>query len=291
MVRGGKEIAGLGKRKVIVVGLLFLVVASYGVWRWCLSPETNWRRIETRRTKFEQELAKGKRARPTEEKTAIRDLLAGYERFIQRFPKSPKTAAARVIVVGLLERLNPHDPAVLKVRAGLIDFLGDERAAAQVEKLLTDSMFCNIAAEALAGMRVSSFKPPHTKNLSSVYMTEGAEGSIAADVGETGEEVPLPLSPLQELVAGLQEWRHDLGKVAFATQALRYDPGKRWDSYPEAGIRWTIWVADIKKGRLRAFFPSKPMPDLSTMDSALLAWSADGKQLKCGGETFVLEGG
>lgn len=271
---------GLGKRERIIVGALLLLLTPYVVWQWGISPDAYWRRAELRRKSLEKELAKRKKT--IDEGIALRAMIAGYEQLTHRYPKHPKSAAARVIMVELMERWNKSDPRILKVRARLATFYGDKRAAIEVKKLLKDTHFGDIANEVLACIAPRGIAPSRSVD---TLVWEGQHFSryVSALDSTSGKKKDLPLNASKLIVDGSQIWRHDLHRVAFATVEE--------DSYGkhDYAARWTIWIADFKAGRLRAFLPSKPLPDLTQTEEPLLVWSADGKRLKCGSETFAVE--
>jgi hypothetical protein len=278
---------GIGKRELIIVGVLLAVLTPWVLWQWRFSPDAYWQRAEFRRKTLEKEIArvardKSKKVNPA---ALVRAMLPGYEEFLRRFPRHPKAAAARVIIAGLLERLDRRDPRILQVRAGSAAFYGNKQAAAEVGKLLTDPNYRDIAAEVLACLTPRRFARGQPTDTLTVESTAGGKTeSIAALDSLSGKKVDLPLPASQGLVDGAQAWRHDLGRVAFATA-----PPAQMMEYPlHYGTRWMVWIADLKAGQLRAFLPSQPMPDLTKTEDALLTWSPGGTQLKCGNEALAM---
>jgi hypothetical protein len=270
----------IGKRERIIVGALLLILTPYVVWQWGIRPDAYWRRAELRRKSLEKELAKKKKT--IDKETAVRAMIGNYEQLVHRYPKHPKSAAARVIIVGLMEQWDKSDLQILKVRAGLATFYGDKRAAIEVEKLLKDTHFGDIADEVLACTTPRSIAQSQSVD---TLVWEGQHFSrhVSALDSTSGKKKDLPLNASKLIVPGSQIWRHDLHRVAFAT--IEEDSYGKHDY----AARWTIWVADFQAGRLRAFLPSHPLPDLTQMEEPLLVWSSDGKRLKCRDETFVVD--
>lgn len=263
---------GISKREIMVVGALLTVLTAALVYQWRFNPNTWWLRAEGRRKEMDKAIAANK---GVFEDAWVCRTLAEYKEFVCRFPKNPKAAAAWVIIAGLEEMLDNENPRALKARAQIATFCRDKQAAAEVERLLRNSDFCDIAEEALAAIAPRQFK---AFSKADIVMDAGDCTDFHYEVvdSKTGEGVRLPLDASQQrLVAVVQARRHHLGRVAFVTITLR--------------SRWTVWVADVKSGRLRAFLPSKPMPDPKKTKKPLLVWSPDGKRLTCGGETFVVD--
>lgn len=294
---------GISKRELIVVSMLLIVLTAALVYQWWFNPNTCWWKLKAQRKAWEQawwqsqtsfefgERFQGKErfvrhfpAHPMAASTRTlivhtRTTLKRYEDFVCRFPKHPKAAAAWVVIAGLEEWLDCHSPRVIAARIRLRKFYGDNQAAVEVEKLLKDSYFTDIAYEMLTCIAPRRF----ARGQSADRVDHAFCGLLSAWNSKTGKEITLPFRPgcPPQLISGTQTWRHDLGRVAFVTK-----PSWRTRKY---SVCWTVWVADFKAGRLRAFLPSKPLPDLKKTKKPLLVWSSDGKRLSCNGETFVVE--
>jgi hypothetical protein len=283
-----------------------MVLTAALVYQWWFNPNTGWWRLVARQRTLTEMIRKNQNRQavisamgaggyerllslfPNHPEAAkvkaiqaqVRTTLAAYQEFVRRYPDHPKTAAARVIMTWLEEQLDCGNPRILEVRSEFMESYGNTQAAVEVENVLRESFFNGISAEALACIAPREFARSRAAD------TIVQKGWIFAENSKSkmGFGLPFPGDYTPNLIVDTQTWRHDLGRVAFATCPRIVAPRT-------SAVRWTVWIADLKAGRLRAFLPSKPMPDPKKTKKPLLIWSPDGKRLTCGGETFVVTNG
>lgn len=281
-----------------MVGTLLVVLTTAVFYQWYFNPNTHWQRAEARRKALEKALTK--KTKDKDRQAAVRQIIAGYEAFVRRFPRHPKAAAGWVTITGLEERLDFYGSGVVRARANLAALRSNWQVRAELRKLTKHPESGDIAAEALASMSPRKFRPgqrfdtlteltPKEDSTVAEYASTSTSKhtwGVAALGAVSGTRVELPICVSQRLIGGTQVWRHDLGRVAFATAPRVEDRAEGPLTY---GARWMVWVADLRAGRLYAFLPTWPLPDLARTEGALLVWSSDGKRLTCRGETFVVD--
>ncbi len=315
---------GLSRRELIVTGALLAVLTLLLVYQWWFNPNTCWWRAEARQyalrraehqyktahswgtslggyeagLRLESEARKrgnvilsdvSEAARIQSLAELTRSALTAYESFARRFPEHPKAVAAWVMMADLEETLDWHSPRIVERRARVAEFYDDESAVEAVWHV-NGLDHAHISMEAAAYLEPLRFAPLLTADT----LKQGWDryGSLSLGLGPTrlwnsksGVNVPLPIPERQQVIDSTATWKREAGKVAFATVLTRI-VGDKFIYY---GARWTVRVADYKVGKLRAFLPSQPQPDMREPKLPSLIWSSDGKRLTCGSETFVVE--
>lgn len=226
---------------------------------------------------------------------------ASFAEIVRRFPRSPKSIAARLWLASRRVAVLDTADEAMRLRASVLKFQREDviREVTPLTKSDDDELRL-MAQEVFAHYQPGDFAKGWERRMVTLTESEGGLFKVGDAVHERAMQLldvsatepltqPLPLAAkFDRMLPGAQAWSLDNTRVAFATQR----------QYSE-----TLWVADLARGTLQSFLPSRRaklwLKDGGEAgkayweanpydgDAALVAWSADAKRVKFLEEEFA----